>query len=50
MGQEMKHLYEKISSLTYDIMIAKADIDFQTNVEKREYAEKLEKKIVELMK
>lgn len=43
-------LYEKIESLTFELMIAKADIDFDTNVEKREYAQKLENKIKELMR
>ena len=43
-------LYKKIETLTYDLMIAKADIDFDTNPEKREHAEKLEKKIMELLR
>ena len=41
---------KKIDSLTYDLMIAKADIDFNTNIEKREYAARLEDKIKELLK
>lgn len=42
--------FEKIDSLTYDLMIAKADIDFNTNIEKREHAAKLEDKIKELLR
>lgn len=42
--------FEKISSLTYDIMIAKADIDFKTDIEKREYVEYLEKQLKEMLK
>ena len=41
---------EKISSITYDLIIAKADIDFNTDLEKREHAEKLEKHLIELLK
>ena len=42
--------FAKISSITYDIIIAKADIDFNTDLEKREHAEKLEKEIIEMLK
>ena len=41
---------EKISSITYDLIIAKADIDFNTDLDKREHADKLEKEIIEMMK
>ena len=41
---------KKISSITYDLIIAKADIDFNTDLEKREHAEKLEKEIIDLLK
>lgn len=42
--------FEKISSITYDLMIAKADIDFKTDIDKREYAASLESKIREMLK
>ena len=42
--------FEKISSITYDLIIAKADIDFGTDLEKREHAEKLEKIIIDMLK
>lgn len=41
---------EKINNLTYDIMIAKADIDFQTSLEKREWVKVLEDELRELLK
>ena len=40
----------KIRVLTEELIITKADIDFDTNIEKREYAQSLEDKIKELMK
>ena len=45
-----QNFYKKIESLTYDLMIAKADIDFNTDIEKRSYAEKLENEIKELLR
>lgn len=41
---------DKISSITYDLIIAKADVDYETNPDKREHVEKLEKKLIELLK
>ena len=40
----------KIKVLTEDLIIAKADIDFETNIEKREHADKLEKLILEALR
>ena len=40
----------KIKVLTEELIIAKADIDFNTNIEKREHAERLEKMIIEAMR
>lgn len=40
----------KIKVLTEELIIAKADIDFDTNPEKREHAEKLEVMILEAMR
>ena len=40
----------KIKVLTEELIIAKADIDFDTNVEKRAHVEKLEKLILEAMR
>ena len=39
----------KIKVLTEELIIAKADIDFDTNPEKREYVEKLENLVLEAM-
>ena len=44
------NLYKKIDSLTYDLMIAKADIDFNTNIEKREHAQRLENEVKRLLR
>lgn len=41
---------ELIKSITWEIIISKADIDFQTDIDKREHADKLEKIIKELMR
>ena len=41
---------EKIESLTYDLMIAKADIDFNTDIKKREHAQRLESEIKRLLR
>ena len=40
----------KIKILTEELIIAKADIDYETNIEKREYVDKLEKLILETLK
>lgn len=40
----------KIKVLTEELIISKADVDFDTNVEKREHAERLENMIVEAMR
>ena len=40
----------KIKVLTEELIIAKADIDFDTNIEKREHVEKLELLIREAMR
>jgi len=40
----------KIKVLTEELIIAKADIDFDTNIEKREHVEKLENLIREVMR
>ena len=42
--------FEKISNITYSIIIAKADIDFNTDLAKREHVDKLEKYLIELLK
>lgn len=41
---------EKITILTEELIISKADIDYETNIEKREYVDKLEKSIIDLLK
>lgn len=41
---------DKISSITYDLIIAKADVDYETSLDKREHVEKLEKRLLELLK
>lgn len=41
---------EKITILTEELIISKADVDFDTNLDKREYVEKLEKAVLELLK
>jgi hypothetical protein len=40
----------KIKVLTEELIIAKADIDFDTNIEKREHVSKLENLIREAMR
>lgn len=40
----------KIKILTEELIIAKADIDFDTNPDKREHAQRLEQLILEAMK
>lgn len=39
-----------ISSLTHSLICAKADVDFDTSLEKREHVEKLEKALLEFLK
>tara|TARA_B110000285_G_C14912258_1_gene508514 strand:+ start:92 stop:232 length:141 start_codon:yes stop_codon:yes gene_type:complete len=43
-------LYDNINSITHSIICAKADIDFTTDIDKREHVDKLEKKLLELLK
>lgn len=40
----------KIKVLTEELIIAKADIDFDTNPDKREHVERLEKLVLEAMR
>lgn len=42
--------FEQISNITYSLIIAKADIDFNTDLTKREHVERLEKHLLELLK
>ena len=42
--------FEKINNITYSLIIAKADIDYDTSLEKREHVDKLEKHLIELLK
>ena len=39
-----------ITILTEEIIISKADIDFDTSLEKREHVDYLERQIIDLMK
>ena len=41
---------ELIKSLTWELIISKADIDLSTDIDKREHVEKLEGIIKELMR
>ncbi|HSG84268.1 MAG TPA: hypothetical protein VLA08_06910 [Nitrosopumilus sp.] len=45
-----EQLYDKIESLTWDIICAKADVDFETDISKREFVDKLEKELLELLR
>ena len=45
----MNNFY-KVRVLTEELIISKADVDFDTDPDKREHVEKLEKDIVELLK
>ena len=45
-----EQLYDKIESLTWDIICAKADIDYETDIEKREFVAMLESKMLELLR
>ena len=40
----------KIKVLTEELIIAKADIDYETNIEKREHVDNLEKLVLETLK
>lgn len=40
----------KIKVLTEELIISKADIDYETNIEKREHTARLEKMILEAMR
>ena len=42
--------WNKITILTEELIIAKADVDFDTSLEKREHVDNLERQIIELMK
>lgn len=42
--------FEKITILTEELIIAKADVDFDTSLEKREHVDYLERQVIELMK
>lgn len=42
--------FQRIRVLTEELIIAKADIDFSTNVSKRAWIEDLENQVRELMK
>lgn len=41
---------EKITILTEELIISKADVDFDTNPDKRERVERLEKQVIDLLK
>jgi len=43
-------LAESVEILTEELIISKADIDFETDIEKREYAESLQLKLLELLR
>lgn len=42
--------HHKIKVITEEMIIAKADIDYETNLEKREHVERLENELKELLK
>lgn len=42
--------FEMITILTEELIISKADVDFDTDLEKREHVEKLEKYLIDLLK
>ena len=42
--------WNKITILTEELIIAKADVDFDTSLEKREHVDYLERQVIELMK
>ena len=41
--------FYKVKVLTEELIISKADIDFNTDIEKRAYAEKLENEVKRLL-
>ena len=41
---------EMITILTEELIIAKADIDFDTSLEKREHVDNLEREIIDLLR
>ena len=41
---------EKITILTEELIISKADVDFDTSLEKREYVDSLERQIIDLLR
>lgn len=41
---------ELISNITHSLICAKADVDFETSLDKREHVEKLEKALLDLLK
>jgi len=44
----LKH--ELIQNITFSIICAKADIDYETSIEKREHAAELEKYLIDLLR
>ena len=45
----MNNFY-KVRVLTEELIISKADVDFDTSLEKREYVDDLERQIIDLLK
>ena len=41
---------QMITILTEELIISKADVDFDTNLEKREHVDSLEREIIDLLK
>ena len=41
---------EMITILTEELIISKADVDFDTSLEKREYVDSLEREIIDLLR
>ena len=41
---------QMITILTEELIISKADVDFDTNLEKREQVDSLEREIIDLLK
>ena len=41
---------DKVEIITIELIKAKADVDFETNPEKREYVEKLEAQLMEILR
>lgn len=42
--------FEMITILTEELIISKADVDFDTNLEKREYVDSLERQVIDLLR